>query len=84
MQRWGGQERALSGGEGASALVELATERGWREQPEQGAGGRRGKAAGSRPAGKAQNVSTGSQGAPCRALWTTVRSLILKTALRSH
>lgn len=32
MQRWGGQERALSGGEGASAVAELATERGWREQ----------------------------------------------------
>lgn len=32
MQRWGGQERALSGGEGASAVAELATQRGWREQ----------------------------------------------------
>lgn len=34
MQRWGGQERALHGGE-ASPVVELATEHRWREQPEQ-------------------------------------------------
>lgn len=34
MQRCGGQERALHGGE-ASPVVELATEHRWREQPEQ-------------------------------------------------
>ena len=61
----------------------------WRQSTGGGAaraegGGRHGKAARSRPAGKAHNVSTGSQGSPCRALWTMVRSLILKTALRSH
>ena len=32
LRRLSGQERALSGGEGASAVAELATERGWREQ----------------------------------------------------
>lgn len=47
-----------------------------------GAGGRRGKAAGSRPAGKAHNVSR-EPGGHHAGLVDFVRS-VLKTALRSH
>ena len=59
MQRWNGQERPLNSREGSSPVVELATEHWWREEPEQRAGGRHGRAAGSRPAGKAHNVRMG-------------------------
>ena len=48
MQRWNGQERPLNSREGSSPVVELATEHWWREEPEQRAGGRHGRAAGSR------------------------------------
>ena len=36
MQRWGGQIRALHSGEGASPVVELATEHRWRSSPSRG------------------------------------------------
>lgn len=62
MQRWGGQERALSGGEGASALVELATERGGGNSLSRGLEAGVARLLEQAFAGKAHNVSTGSQG----------------------